>query len=215
MDKGVCWSVTINNPTAEDFQQWETLRTLHWVREVVGQVERGENGTPHIQGMVKTLSVRFAQLKKVLPRGHIEKARSETALKKYVQKDETRIAQLRQAKVATLIDVQQTCLTVALMFCYQQNPEADPLDTDELDLIEKSEYAIANNWEQILDRAVRMLIYQGYYGVEFVVSNPQVRTAFRKYLPAILYRTYAARQEATPIEAPPGTQGTQGTQDNA
>lgn len=210
--KGCCWSVTINNPTGEDFQNWETLRTLHWVREVVGQVEKGENGTPHIQGMVKTVSVRFAQVKKALPRAHIEKARSETALTKYVQKEETRVAQLPQVKVATLPDVQTMCLTVALMFCYQQDSSLDPLDTNELDLIQRYEYAISNNWELILDRAVRALIYQGYYGVEFVVSNPQVRTAFRKYLPAILYRTYnATRQEATQATQAP-TQG-QSTQD--
>lgn len=210
-EKGVCWSVTINNPTAEDYQQWESLKGLHWVREVTGQIEKGENGTPHIQGMVKSQSVRFAQLKKALPRAHIEKARSPAALERYVAKADTRVASLPAVKVATQAEVQTYCLTIALRYCYNWK-QADPLDTNELDLLSSCRSQIKQHWETILDEAVETLIYQGYYGVEFVVSNPQIRMAFKKYLPAILYRTYNGRHQATQVPTP-SPQGPQGPQD--
>lgn len=199
-DKGVCWSITINNPTAEDLQQWESLSGLHWVREVTGQIEKGENGTPHIQGCLKTQSVRFSQVKKALPRAHIEKARSQAALERYVVKEDTRLAALSKVKIATQAEVQTYCLAIALRYCYNWK-QADPLDTNELDLLSSCRSQIKCHWETILDEAVETLIYQGYYGVEFVVSNPQIRTAFKKYLPAILYRTYNARNQAPPPPA--------------
>lgn len=197
--KSCCWSVTINNPTAEDFQQWEALKGLHWVRERTGQLEKGENGTPHIQGMVKTLSVRFAQLKKALPRAHIEKARSETALAKYVAKADTRVSSLPTIKIATQAEVQTTLLDEILKYghtiydwngCYF------------LEFLE-THTIMEHDWEYWLDRAVNRLIREGYFGVEFIVSNPQIRTAFKKYFRSILYRTYAASQEATTPASPP------------
>lgn len=195
-DKACCWSITINNPTDDDHVQWAALSALHWVKEVTGQLEKGEEGTLHIQGMVKTQSVRFAALKKALPRAHIEPARNAAALAKYVSKLETRIAPIAPIKTANQNDVQIACLGVALNLCYQWSA-SDPLVTDELLLLDKYSFEIKRDWEKILDTAVSSLIYQGFYGVEFVVSNPQVRTAFKKYLPAILYRTYNGRTQAT------------------
>lgn len=195
-DKSCCWSITINNPTAEDFQQWETLKGLSWVRSVQGQIEKGEQEeTPHLQGMVKTLSVRFSQVKKALPRAHIEKARNEVALAKYVAKEETRVSTLPKVKVATQIEVQQYCLTVTLSRCYNWLKIEDPSSIEDVELLSRCETQIRENWENILDDAVNTLILQGYYGVEFVVSNPQVRTAFKKYLPAIMYRTLNDRNK--------------------
>jgi len=195
--KSCCWSITINNPTADDFQQWEALKGLHWVKQVSGQVEQGENETPHIQGCLKTQSVRFAQVKKALPRAHIEAARSAAALERYVAKEATRVAPIPTIKVATQSDLQNYCLTVTLCHCYKWKAIEDPLLTNDLDLIESCNYEIKKNWELLLDSAVEALIYQGYYGVEFVASNPQIRMAFKKYLPAILYRTFHARQDKT------------------
>lgn len=188
-DKACCWSVTINNPTDDDHKQWASLSFIPWVREVKGQLEQGAEGTVHLQGMVRTQSVRFAALKKALPRAHIEAARSAAALAKYVAKEDTRIAPTIQVKTATQSDVQTTVLGVVLQDLYQVT-KRNPLDTDELEMISENKSYIAKHWETYLDEAVNILIYQGYYGVEFVVSNPQVRTAFRKYLPAICYRTY-------------------------
>lgn len=200
-DKACCWSITINNPTDEDNTQWSSLSALPWVREVSGQVERGENGTLHIQGMLKTQSVRFAQVKKALPRAHIEIAKSPSALAKYVVKEDTRVSSIPIVKTATLVDVQEMALTVAIQYCYRiASPQLDPLDIDDLELIQQYSFEIARDWEKILDDTVNILIWQGFYGIEFVVSNPQIRTAFRKYFPAILYRTLNGKRkkQATP-----------------
>ncbi len=84
-----CWSLTINNPTKEDVTQ------LHMVFEICAdfacQEEIGEkNGTPHIQGYIyfrhdKSESV----VRKLIPRGHWEKARKAVALKRYCTKAKT------------------------------------------------------------------------------------------------------------------------------
>lgn len=190
-DKACCWSVTINNPTDDDHQQWASLSSLPWVRETKGQLEKGEEGTIHLQGMVRTQSVRFAALKKALPRAHIEAARQPAALAKYVAKEETRIAPTVQVKTATQADLQQKCLEVVLQDL-KSSPETS---TEMLELITTKSDQIKKNWEFYLDKAVNILILKGYYGVEFVVSNPQIRLAFKKYLPCILYRTYNAQQE--------------------
>lgn len=193
-NKSCCWSITINNPTEEDLQQWNSLENYHWFRARSGQMEKGEeNETPHLQGMLNTTSVRFAQIKKALPRAHIEAARSAAALARYVKKDETRVAEIPTAKVATQKEVQSYCLAFCLQMCYDWEGNPDPLTTDELELINKYKIRIKDNWEVILDKAVDTLIRQGFYGVEFVVSNPQVRTAFKKYFPAIMYRTLNER----------------------
>lgn len=67
-----CWSVTINNPTEDE------LKCHHLGWSLQGQFEQGEEtGTRHFQGMLKTgQQVRFAAVKKVFPRGHIEPARN-------------------------------------------------------------------------------------------------------------------------------------------
>lgn len=196
-EKGCCWSVTINNPTAEDFQQWDALKGLHWVREVMGQIEKGENGTPHIQGCVKTLSVRFAQVKKALPRAHIEKAKSPAALVKYVAKQETRLAALPTTKIATQVDVQKALLEEVLLYGHTRYEWPG---TYFLEFLE-THTIIDRDWEYWVDRAVNRLIREGYYGVEFVMANPQIRQAFKKYFRAILYRTYNARSQEAVSQA--------------
>lgn len=189
-DKACCWSITINNPNDDDHKQWAALASLPWVRETKGQLEKGEEGTVHLQGMVKTQSVRFAQVKKALPRAHIEAARNQVALAKYVSKEETRIAPTATIKTATQEDIQNRILEIA-----QEHLKHWPQTSIEMgQFITTFRYEITKCWEFYLDSAVNKLILEGYYGVEFVVSNPQIRTAFKKYLPAILYRTYNARQ---------------------
>lgn len=201
-DKCCNWSITINNPTDDDNRQWACLKDLPWVKEVVGQLEKGQEGTLHIQGMVKTQSVRFAQIKKALPRAHIEPARNALALKQYVTKEETRVAPIAQVKVATQSDVQNRIIDVLMKHghkhynwngCYF------------IDFINSHIPQLREDWEVWTDTAVRELIKEGYYGVEFVMANPQVRTAFRKYFVEIMYRTYNARQTHSTQENQPQT----------
>lgn len=203
-EKSCCWSVTINNPTEDDIRQWGLMKGLHWVREVSGQIEKGEEGTPHLQGCLQTTSVRFAQVKKALPRAHIEAARSQTALAKYVVKQDTRVASIAPVKTATQHDVQKWCAHYVALDCYKWQAQklkvetVEPWDYDILVLITEWKYDILHNWEKYVDDAVRDLIIQGYYGVEYVMANAQVRNAFKKYLPEICYRHYAAPSPSAP-----------------
>jgi len=206
-DKSCCWSVTINNPTDDDRLNWSNLKGLPWVREVSGQIEQGEEGTLHIQGMVKTLSVRFAALKKALPRAHIEAARNATALAKYVVKEDTRVQSIPTVKTATQADVQNWVCNQVLEDCYRMEQKSlkeplNVLDYVESDLILKYSDMIRKHWEMYVDEGVRSLIKSGYYGVEYVMANPQVRMAFKKYLPEICYRHCHAPQEVTPSSYP-------------
>jgi hypothetical protein len=88
--KFVWWSITINNPTVEDRQALATLP--RFVKEIGGQEEVGETGTPHFQCYLHTQRCRMAQIKKWLKRAHIEGARNPEALKNYVAKSKTAVA---------------------------------------------------------------------------------------------------------------------------
>lgn len=205
--KSCCWSITINNPTTDDFQNWESLKGYDWVREVVGQMEKGDNETPHIQGMVKTKSVRFAQIKKVLPRAHIEAAKSQAALSRYVVKEETRIASIPTAKVATQSDIQKRLLKLTSDRFLRTDQE---LTKDRLYEWLNLEQLKNNKFgESLIDAAVKELLLEGYYGIEFVMSNPQVRTAFKKYFSEIIIREYGRNQDYQAPSPSPPFEGTQ------
>jgi hypothetical protein len=90
-DRSIYWSVTINNPNEGDEEAIANARQRGWIVE--GQKECV--GTPHYQLCVNTRTQqRFTALKKAFPRGHIEAARNPKALKQYVHKEETRVAEL-------------------------------------------------------------------------------------------------------------------------
>lgn len=205
-NKSCCWSITINNPTDDDLQQWESLKHAHFVREAVGQMEKGENGTPHLQGMVKTTSVRFSQMKRALTRAHIEAARSAAALAKYVVKEETRVSTIPTTKVATQADVQKTILNLTLTRYLELGNENNKelfyawlrnIKYSKLLKLEDQIFSV-DYW---IDTAVNNLIVEGFYGIEFVMSNPQVRSAFKNYFAAIIIRQYGASQ-ATQDQGP-------------
>lgn len=200
-DKSCCWSVTINNPTDDDITQWECLKDYDWVKEVSGQLEKGENQTPHIQGMVKTLSVRFSQIKKALPRAHIEAARSQAALAKYVVKEETRVGSIPTAKVATQSDIQKRILKMTLekfLTAGSENTKDRFYAWLQMENLKNKHFS-----ESYIDAAVRTLILEGYFGIEFVMSNPQVRLAFKKYFCEIIIREYARPPQDSPTSSPP------------
>lgn len=195
--KGSAWSVTINNPTEDDFRLWNALKGYPWVKEVIGQIEKGEEeGTPHIQGMVKTQHVRFSQLKKALPRAHIEKARKPDALANYVQKDETRVSTIPTTKVATQQDIQRRLLKMTLdkyLTTGGENNKDRFYGWLQVEAVRNKHFT-----ESWLDAAVKQLVLEGYYGIEFVVSNPQVRLAFKKYFCEIIIREYGAQTNSSP-----------------
>lgn len=205
------WSITINNPTAEDYAAIELLKARPFCKNWIGQLEKGENGTEHIQGALKTDNVRFSQVKKALPRAHIEPAKNAIALRQYVQKEETRIAPLQQVVVTSLGDLQKEVTSVALqnlqhkgIWCYYRSgPSRFVRGNLEFKFTKEflpegttCEYAVDSNFLFIeenkahwFDEAVNRLIRKGCYGAEMFGSNNFTRSAFLKYFSSIIIRT--------------------------
>lgn len=192
--------------------RWEGLKGERWVKKVMGQLEKGANGTPHIQGMLNTDHVRFSQVKKALPRAHIEVARKPTALAHYVQKEDTRLAPLPTVRVATQADVQKECLSLAL-YDYKRDNLSEPETKDQFYnwmCLHSLQYKAWS--ENLIDGAVRKLVKDGLYGIEFVMCNPQVRMAFKKYFCEIVIREYgrpSPPQVQEEHEAPSQAEGSQ------
>jgi len=87
----VCF--TLNNPTVEDFERIDGLRSGGYVKYFVYQRERGANDTPHIQGYVVGKDSRdLAGWKRLLgDRAHIERANGTAAQNRaYCTKEDTR-----------------------------------------------------------------------------------------------------------------------------
>ena len=84
------WCFTLNNPQVDiDRAIIDSLPDLAYA---VYQLERGENNTEHFQGVVGFNGrLYFNQVKKLLPRAHIEWAKKPMAAIRYAQKEETRI----------------------------------------------------------------------------------------------------------------------------
>lgn len=219
--KGRNWSITINNPTQDDYAQIEVLKSKGWVKEWKGQLEQGENGTPHIQAYLKTDNVKFSMIKKALPRSHIEVARNAVALRQYVVKPETRIGQLNQIRTGGLPEIQKELVRVALEnlqhkgnWCYYQPSNYDVkrkmwsftkivLDSEITieECVDKNTEYLEQMKNHFFDNAVNNLIRIGYYAVEMFGTNPLTRNAVLKYFGSIIIRTYNAKENATAEEA--------------
>lgn len=95
------WSITINNPNADD--RMKLLTNPRWLRMVRGQDEIGANGTEHLQVFANTDQVRMSAIKSWLPRAHIKPCFTEEHIartKAYVHKqDETTVANTQFERV--------------------------------------------------------------------------------------------------------------------
>lgn len=209
--KGCAWSITINNPTDADLEVWKSIRQIHWVKDAQGQLEKGEEGTTHIQGLLRTQSVRFSQVKKLLPRAHIEKATNIFALTNYVTKEETRVAPLVADKVATPRVVQEYLTSIVMDKIYYKGMPVQheefydrrmrsiwrskilEEEMDTVQLFHMNKHYIQAHADEFIDKAVSDLIEMGYYGIEFVIANNQVRNGYKKYLCSIIIRHYASQ----------------------
>lgn len=93
MEKVRKWFGTLNNPENPDevAKYLEHILTHGKAKYVCGQLERGEEGTLHLQYAVwfKTC-MRLAALKKICPRTHWEAMRNEDAFD-YCMKEDTRV----------------------------------------------------------------------------------------------------------------------------
>lgn len=83
------WCFTLNNPAVELDKAFLLSLPCTYV---VFQLERGENDTPHFQGVIGfPKQKRFSAIKKIDPRIHWEVARSPPASIAYCQKEDTRV----------------------------------------------------------------------------------------------------------------------------
>lgn len=180
--RATVWSITINNPTEQDMSP-----TLPAGWAMSGQIEQGEEGTTHYQGMVTTPQVRFSAVKKIFPRAHIEVARNKEALTKYVHKDETRLQAVadRQSNIPTLFDYQHT---VARKWDADEWREylARRMDED----IKKDIGDIAL---EFVDNIVSIDIESGVCGVEYIAINPMWRSAWKKFWRSMIARERIAQ----------------------
>lgn len=189
-DRATCWSITINNPTVEEYQ---IVLPAKWRLE--GQLERGEVGTVHYQGMLSTPQVRFSAVKKVFPRAHIEVARDKNALKKYVHKEDTR---------------EQAVVSIPTLFEYQLII-AKQWDNEEFRAI--CDTRIKSNtftdFDDVamlyLDRLVAKDIESGRRGAEFIAINPMWRSSWKKFWHSIIKRDGAqgSSSQGTEVSQPP------------
>jgi len=179
-DRGTCWSITINNPLPADDDNIALARQKSgW--SVIGQIEKGTEGTPHYQIMLKTPQVRFSAVKKAFPRAHIELARNHKALEEYVQKEDTREGDLptsdRYPSMAKLWELFNT-------WCSDK------------DYHKKYQLWNSDTWLEKFDFFINETIMQGYV-VETMAVNPQVRSIVKNYGYAIMTRQDQLNHEST------------------
>lgn len=144
--------------------------------KIEGQIERGENGTEHAQVMLLTPQVRFAAVKKVYPRAHIEVARSKKALEKYVHKADTRVNAIEVTSIPSIFEYQSIVAKKWKEDDYESWIKSFPRkDTDEVAML-------------YLDSLVSQDIAAGQRGAEWIASNPMWRTSWKKFWRSIIKR---------------------------
>jgi len=182
--RGTCWSITINNPTQEDLKP---ELPAGW--KLQGQIERGQEGTEHYQGMLNTSQVRFSAVKKVFPRAHIELAKNRKALEKYVHKSETRVS-----------EVSDIVSNIPTLFEYQHKIAAR-WDDDEWNLYVNQAREDAGNEDlkmgdialAYVDYLVGQDIENGICGIEYIAINPMWRSAWKKFYRQLVTRERTAK----------------------
>lgn len=88
------WFGTLNNPEKQPQEELEAMHVAAKAVYTVGQLEQGENGTPHIQFYINVgnSKQRLSYMKKVNAKAHWEPVKFDKAAQRYVMKEETRVA---------------------------------------------------------------------------------------------------------------------------
>lgn len=183
--RSTTWSVTINNPIGADEENINLARQKGW--NVEGQLERGAEGTPHYQLLVRTPQVRFSAVKKAFPRAHIEVARNVAALRQYVHKEDTREGELKEQSD------RYPSLSKFWVLIYDElkfNPDKP------YNLLDSEIYPGAFFTMSEFDDAVRYLIRSGYH-VETMGVNPQMRSCWKMYGRDLMYRVAVDKDSQT------------------
>lgn len=87
------WLCTLNNPEPESIIEYlEKWHTIGKARYVVGQLEKGKEGTPHLQFFLNfTDPTRISALKKHCSRSHFEIVKIDNGAADYCMKEDTRL----------------------------------------------------------------------------------------------------------------------------
>jgi len=196
--RSTCWSITINNPTPDDEEQINLARQRGW--KVEGQLEKGEEGTPHYQLRLMTPQIRFSAVKKAFPRGHIEAARDPIALGKYVTKEATRVAELPTGQAA----YPSLSRFWELIYLHYNTDDRYGFDSCSLEDGSVSFYdeSLEEEWTRlplvVLDRATRVLIVAGYH-VESIAANPSTRSMWKLYSRELMARSHNSVRAAAAL----------------
>jgi len=182
-DRATCWSITINNPKMEEYQ---VVLPPGWKLE--GQLEMGEQGTEHYQGMLRTPQTRFAAVKKHFPRAHIEVARNKEALKKYVHKEDTRLS---------------TVESIPTLFEYQTIIAEKWVEDDFIKIAESFPSKLPDEVAMFyLDSLVARDIESGRRGAEFIAINPMWRSSWKHFWRSIINRNARSSAQACDAASP-------------
>jgi len=197
-----CWSVTINlkNTKRETAEEWiHSARSKGW--KVHGQVEQAPStGTLHYQLMLETPQTRFSGIKKAFPTAHIEICRNKRALAQYVEKEDTRVAELVQEN-EKYPSIAKYWKLIYQFYDLDDGSGWDRAHTEvcfhDLDrqlMLEKDPLGF-------LDKVTDELIRQGYF-VDQIITNPAVRSFWKKFHAAILYRTRETVRQTDEVVVP-------------
>lgn len=186
--RATCWSLTINNPLATDY---EVSLPPNW--KLTGQLEKGKEGTMHYQGALITPQVRFSAVKKVFPKAHIEAAKNKAALMNYVHKDDTRVGEVADRRGATIPTLFEYQHTVARGIVNEWRTTRHYTDTDFKKMDNK-------HIMSLVDRMVSKDIENGVNGIEYIAINPMWIAAWRKFGKSMLIREYKAIETSQSID---------------
>lgn len=206
-----CWSITINNPTPDDFEQIHLAQQRGWV--LLGQLEKGEvNGVTHIQAMLKTPQVRFSAVKKAFPRAHIEVARNPDALREYVTKEETKVGELPENINKALYPSIEELYRRYTNYLYSLSGHNDTVDQYRNSLegqIERHKYWMEEKGMELEDAiheilqeiilpttGLRVQSWKSFLSTQIMAgnhidqlaTNPQIISMIKEYTDSILFR---------------------------
>lgn len=187
-ERATCWSITINNPQEDEVSK--LCLPAGW--KMTGQLERGQEGTLHYQGMLTTPQVRFSAVKKHIPRAHIEVARSKAALQKYVDKQDTCVKKVDTvvSRIPTLFEYQDV---IAAKWDEQEFSRRWKAATSNVKVPHIDEVAMC-----YLDSLVAADIESGRRGAEYIAINPMWRASWSKFWRSIINRHGSSLSQPPP-----------------
>lgn len=176
-ERATVWSITQQVADEDEAKEFMARQSPPGWR-LEGQVERAPTtGKLHLQLLLKTPQVRFSAVKKQYPQAHIEVARDDKALARYVHKDESRVMGVEHTATPTVWDFNGMVL-------------------EKWDCEEFEKFAKVTEWNRAtdemamtyVDKLIGELIESGVRGAEYMGVNPMIRSSWKKFWRQMVYR---------------------------